>query len=119
MIRTIKEQAQGLIATLPFKPIPRHLKIKFIYFFVLWLNAFPVQNRTSAVHLPRELLVQWKMDYKKHCRVLPGTYCKVHNEPSPSSTMTPCTHKAIAVGLTGNLQGSMKFFCLTTGRILK
>ncbi len=41
-IRTIKEQAQGLIATLPFKDIPQWMKIKFIYFVVLWLNAFPV-----------------------------------------------------------------------------
>ncbi len=33
--------------------------------------------------------------------------------------MTPQTHKAIAVGPMGNLQGTVKFFCLTTGRILK
>ncbi len=68
---------------------------------------------------PRELLVQWRMDYSKHCRVLPGTYCEVHDEPSPSNTMTPQTHKAIVMGLTGNLQGTVKFFCLTSGCILK
>jgi hypothetical protein len=33
--------------------------------------------------------------------------------------MTPQTHEAIAMGPIGNLQGSVKFFCLTTGRILK
>jgi hypothetical protein len=30
-----------------------------------------------------------------------------------------CTHKCIALGLTGNLQGSIKFYCLNTGRVLK
>jgi hypothetical protein len=95
------------------------MKIKLIYFFVLWLNAFPAKNGVLGVHLPQELLVWWKMDYNKHCRVLPGTYCEVHDELLPSNTMAPRTHEAIAVGPTRNLQGSVKFFCLTTGRILK
>ena len=93
--------------------------MEIIYFVVLWLNAFPAKSGISSVHLPRELLVRWKLDYAKHCRVLPGTYCEVHNEPSPSNFMTPRTHPCIACGPTGNLQGSVKFYCLTTGRILK
>ena len=28
-------------------------------------------------------------------------------------------HEGIALGPTGNLQGSVKFFCLNTGRVLK
>jgi hypothetical protein len=118
-IQTIKERTRDLLATLPFQHLPCRMKIEFIYFMVLWLNAFPVKNSTSSVFSPRELLVRWCMDYSKHCRVLPGTYCKVHDEPSPSNTMTPWTHEAIAMGPTGNLQGAVKFFCLNTGRILK
>jgi hypothetical protein len=118
-IRTIKKQVRGLLGTLPFLHIPRQMKIKFIYFMVLWLNAFPVKNRISAVHLPRKLLICWRLNYNKHCQVLPGTYCEVHNEPSPSNTMMPRTHKAIAVGPTGNLQGSVKFYSLDTGWIIK
>ncbi len=71
------------------------------------------------MHLPWELLVRWKMDYAQHYWVLPGTYCKVHDKPLPSNTMTRRTHEAIAVGPTGNLQRSVKFFCLNTGWILK
>ncbi len=63
--------------------------------------------------------MRWHLDYKNHCRVLPGTYCKVHDEPVPSNTVTAHTHKAIALGPTGNLQGSVKFYCLTTGQVLK
>jgi hypothetical protein len=33
--------------------------------------------------------------------------------------MTARTHKGIALGPTGNLQGSVKFYCLKTGRVLK
>jgi hypothetical protein len=95
------------------------MKIEFIYFIILWLNAFPVKNGISSVFSPRELLVRWPLDYAKHCRVLPVTYCEAHDETSPSNTMTPWTHKAIAMGPMGNLQGSVKFFCLNTGRILK
>jgi hypothetical protein len=119
MIRTIKERTRGLLATLPFTHIPRRMKIEFIYFIVLWLKAFPVKTGVSSTFSPRELLVQWKLDYTKHCWVLPGTYCEVHDEPSPSNTMTPRTHEAIALGPTGNLQGSVKFYLLDTGHVLK
>jgi hypothetical protein len=118
-IQTIKECTRGVIATLPFKNIPRSMKIEFVYFVVLWLNAFLVRSKVSMVHLPRELLVQWKLDYKRHCRVVPGTYCEVHDESLPTITMVARAHEGIAVGPTGNLQGSVKFFCLKTGRILK
>ena len=68
-IRTIKERARGLITTLPFDHIPRRMKIEFIYFCVLWLNAFPVKSGISSIHSPRELMVRWKLDYKRHCRM--------------------------------------------------
>jgi hypothetical protein len=119
MIRTIKERTRGLLATLPLKHIPWRMKIEFIYFIVLWFKAFPVKSRISSTFSPRKLLVWWKLDYKKHCRVLSGTYCEVHDEPTPSNTMTPHTHEAIALGPMENLQGSMKFYSLDTGGVLK
>ena len=83
------------------------------------MNAFPVKSGISDKISPRELLLRWRLNYKKHCRVEPGTYCEVHDEPTPTNTMAPRTHAAIALGPTGNLQGSVKFYCITTGRILK
>jgi hypothetical protein len=44
--------------TLPFENIPRQMKIEFMYFVVLWLNAFPVQSRVLVIHSPWELLVR-------------------------------------------------------------
>jgi hypothetical protein len=85
---------------------------------MLWLNAFPVKSRISVVYLLRELIVRWRLDYKKHCHVLPGTYCEVHDEPTPTNTMAWQTHECITLGPMGNLQGSIKFYCLTNGRVL-
>ena len=118
-IRTLKERTRGLIATLPFTHIPRRMKIEFVYFVVLWLNAFPVKSGVSATYSPRELVLHRKLDYKKHCQVLPGSYCEVHDEPVPINTMVARTHACIALGPTGNLQGTVKFYCLTTGQVLK
>jgi hypothetical protein len=63
-IRTIKERTRGLLGTLPFQHLPRRMKIEFIYFMVLWLNAFPVKNGISSMFSPRELLVRWLGLYK-------------------------------------------------------
>ena len=63
--------------------------------------------------------MHWRLDYKKHCRVQPGIYCEVHDEPVPTNTMVWRTHEAIALGPMGNLQGSVKFYCINTGRALK
>ncbi len=63
-IRTIKERVRGLITTLPFKHIPRRMKIEFIYFCVLWLNAFPVKSGISSTQFPQKLMVHWNLNYK-------------------------------------------------------
>jgi hypothetical protein len=62
-IRTLKERTRGLLATLLFLHVPKRMKIEFVYFIVLWLNAFPVKTRISAVYLPRELPVRCWLDY--------------------------------------------------------
>ena len=56
---------------------------------------------------------------EKHFRLVVGTYSEVHDEPDPSKNTTPRTHETIALGLTANLNGTYKLFCLKNGRILK
>jgi hypothetical protein len=55
MIHTLKERTRGLLALLPFSHIPHRMKIKFMYFIVLWLNAFPVKSGISTIYSPQEL----------------------------------------------------------------
>ena len=66
-IRTIKERSRGIRVTLPFSLIPKRVKIELIYFIVFWLNAFHVQSSISKKFSPRELILQWQLDVKKHC----------------------------------------------------
>ena len=47
-IRMIKEWARGIMATLPFTDILWQMKIEFVYFIILWLNAFPVKQGISS-----------------------------------------------------------------------
>jgi hypothetical protein len=61
-IRTVKERTRGIATALPFTHIPRRRKIEFVYFTVLWLNAFPVKTGISSTYLPREILVRWRLD---------------------------------------------------------
>jgi hypothetical protein len=51
-IRTVKERIWGQIGTLPFNNIPRQMKIKFVYFIVLWLNAFLVKTGVLMLYSP-------------------------------------------------------------------
>jgi hypothetical protein len=51
-IRTVKERKQWIVRMLPLTHIPRCMKIEFVYFTLLWLNAFPVKTRISSTYLP-------------------------------------------------------------------
>ena len=78
-----------------------------------------MKSGVSETFSPREILLRWRMDVKKHFRVLPVSYCELHDEPNPSNTTVNRTHEGITLGPTGNMQGSVKFYCLNTGRVLK
>ena len=45
-----------------------------------------------------------------------GEYVKVHKENIVMNSMNPRTRPAICMGPTGNVQGSIKFMCVETGR---
>ncbi len=54
-IRTVKERTQGIVTTLPFTHILRCMKIEFVYFAVLWLNAFPVKRDIKYIFAARDI----------------------------------------------------------------
>jgi hypothetical protein len=89
--------------------MPRLILIELIYHVVLWLNVFPLKSGVSANLSPRKLVIWHKLNFAKHCRVQFGSYCKVHDEPMPTNSMTTRTTPAIVLGSTGNLQGTYNF----------
>ncbi|KAL7466255.1 hypothetical protein ACHAXS_006545 [Conticribra weissflogii] len=118
-IRTIKERTQGITNTLPFRTMPARMMVELIYFCTMWLNAIPNRNGVTQQFSPREIVVRQQVDYKKHCQVPFGAYCEVFEDRDQTNTMASCTRGAISLGPTGNMQGTYKFFCLTTGRVIK
>ena len=92
-IRVVKERSRGIRALLPYTHIPRRVKIELIYNITLWLNAFPVKSGMSAKFSPREIIVRYKLDFKKHCRGLFGAYVEARDEPEPSNSQIPRTHE--------------------------
>jgi hypothetical protein len=118
-IRLIKERGRGILNTLPFKRMPRLMLIDLIYHVVLWLNAFLAKSGVSETLSPRKIVYRHKLDFVKHCRLLFGMYCEVHDEPAPKNTMVTCSTPVIVLGPRGNLQGTYKFFSLAMGKQVK
>ena len=85
-ICTTKERCHTVVSTFPFEVIPQLIATHIVYFVVLWLNAFPVQNGVSKVYSPRSIVIR---SWNRHCKVLFCTYFKVHDKPDPSNDMTP------------------------------
>jgi hypothetical protein len=118
-IRLINERGRVILNTLPFKRMPRLMLIELIYHVVLWLNAFQAKSVVSETLSPRKIVYRHKLDFAKHCRLPFGTYCEVHNEPTPTNSMVTCSTPVIVLGPTGNLQGTYKFFSLAMGKKVK
>jgi hypothetical protein len=98
-IRLIKERGRGILNTLPFKKMPRLVLIELVYHVVLWLNAFPAKSGLSETPSTRETVYRHKLDFTKHCKSPFGTYCEVHDEPTPTNTMVTRSTPAIVLGL--------------------
>ena len=67
---------------------------------------------------PMELLTGRSLDYKKHCKLAPGSYYLVHEEHLPRNSMRERATGAIAIGPTSTLQGAYRFLSLKSGHII-
>ena len=48
-----------------------------------------------------------------------GAYCEIHDEPTPTNSMIARTQPAISLGTCGNFQGSIYFYCINNGAVVK
>ena len=119
-ICVIKEQGRSTIKTLPFKICPCQVIIELLYVTVLWINAIPIwETGISAIYSPREIINGMKIDFKKHCKLDFGKYVEAHDEPTPTNGMKSHIIPCVALGPTGNLQGTYKFMDINTGMNLE
>jgi hypothetical protein len=119
-IRTIKEQVRVIITTLPFKIIPIIIITHATIFSTMWINFFPPKGGVSQTLSPQAIVTGLYPDADKHCRILFGGYAQVHAKPHPSNdAMVSRTVGGIALGPTGNIQGTHKLLSLLTGKLIK
>jgi hypothetical protein len=118
-IRVIKERGRSVSSQLPYKTsMPDQIVIHLIKFVVMWINALPHKNGVSSILSPREIVLRLKMDFKKHCRVKFGAYVEASPDDIITNTLRDRTEECIALGPTGNMQGSVACFNLDTGRVV-
>ena len=92
------------------------MTINLVHFCIFWLNATPMKTGISSIYSHRELISHQKSDAKKCCKLMFAEYSEVHKENTTTNTMTPRARPAICMGPTGNIQGSMKFMRVETGK---
>ena len=118
-IRVIKERARSVASQLPYKShMPDQIVIHLMKFVVMWINAVPHRNGVSTTMSPREIVLGVKMDFKQHCRVRFGMYVEVRVDKVITNTLHDRTEECIALGPTGNLQGSIACLNLNSGRVV-
>jgi len=115
-IRQIKERVRAILSTLFYKLASFLLKWLVLY-CVNRLNMCPSSTRVDSTS-PRELFLQRKVDYKRDLRISFGDYVQTHCVNTIRNSMAPRVEGAIALLPTGNLQGSVKFYCLSTGTVI-
>ena len=119
-IRLMKECGQCIVSELPYNDsIPDQIMINLLQFIAFWINAMPSESGVSEVYSPREIVTGMKLDFKRHCRARFGAYVEASYDDYITNTLKDRTHSCIALGPTGNIQGSMKCFDLKTGRVVK
>ena len=118
-IRVVKERARAVVSTLPYDLLHKQLVVHLIYFVVTWLNSFPAAQGISEKLSPREIVTQRQLSYETHCKAVFGSYVEAHDDHVITNTMKPRTRACIALGPSGNIQGTQKVFELSTGLVLK
>jgi hypothetical protein len=118
-IRVIKERVRGFVTTYPVSNLPNVMKIHLLQHTVQMLNLTIQPNGVSDILSPAGIVLGSQLDAHIHCRLEFGSYCQIHEEPSPSNDVNlPRTIDAIALRPLGNAQGGYYFLCLSSWRIL-
>jgi hypothetical protein len=113
-IRTIKERVRCDWAVMPFQHVPPSMVRELVSRAIFWRNMFPLKTGISTTQSPAEIVLNRRLNYNTHCKVMPFQYVQTHEEHD--NDMTPRTVGAIATRPTGD--GSYNFVSLQTGRVL-
>jgi hypothetical protein len=83
--RVTKERARSIIQTLPYRHVPKKIRIGLIQYVTFWLNNIP---KTDQQHSPRDSIIsEQKLDYNVLCQLPFGAYVQVHDDLEVTNTM--------------------------------
>lgn len=114
-IRQVKERVRGFMTTIPYK-LDELLIVHLVYYCVAAINSIPRADESES---PREMFTGVKIDYQRDCKVGFGQYVQVHEDNEITNTMKARTEGAIALGPSGNIQGSYRFLMLSTWKVVQ
>ena len=117
-IRLIKEHVRCTTSDFTFNPIPRLVLIHIVYTCVMWLNSIPQKSGAVQGISPCEIVTGRMVNYKRDCWACMGGYVETITDAIVTDDNTPRTHSFIALGPSGNHQGSVKCFDLETGKVV-
>ena len=120
-IRYPKERCRCSVSTFAevgIKYLAKPVVIQIVYNATLFINVVPDALGVSERYSPREIVTQRKFVFERDCKVLFGTYVQVSNDAIVTNTMKLRTHGCVALGTSGNWQGSSKCFDLETGKVV-
>jgi hypothetical protein len=103
---------------MPFHHVPQLLTIWIVFHAINMLNYFPTKGGVSAMLSPKTIMSGKVLNYKVQLVLQVSQYCQVHEQEFPCNSQLPCTRGTIALGPTGNVQGSFKFMALNTGKVI-
>ena len=92
--------------------------IYLVYTCGVWLNDVPRKAGAVQGVSPCELVTGRTANYKRDCRSCMGVYVEASTDVIVANDNTPRTHSCIALGLSGNRQGSVKCFDLETDKLV-
>ena len=91
---------------LPYKLfMPDQIIINLIKFVVMWINVLPHKNGVSSTLSPREIVLNLKMDFKKHCRVKFGAYVEASADEIIRNTLRDRTKSVSPFAQQGTCKG--------------
>ena len=79
-----------------------------VYNICIWMKVLMLKSGLSMEYYPQEIFTQQSVDYKKYCRAEFGSYVEDITYAMVTNGQTMQTKGCIAMGASGNRQGSLK-----------
>ena len=118
-IRVIKERARcyyAMLLRIGINTLPKGMIMQLMRTVVYYINSFVWRKGVSQILPPVTIVEGLKMNFKKHFPAIYGEYMLTFE--GTTNGMDSRTTGALAMGPSTNIQGGIRCYSLTTGKIL-